>query len=115
MSKITFYPLIVVLLLTGSGFYFLYSQKAQLATDVDLLKDQVDIIKKENRNLNIRIRALEDSSIKNMTQRASKTIQQTVDTVLNAIDQRVEEARRLNEKPQQSTENDTDTTSGNPQ
>lgn len=104
MSKITFYPLMIVLLFTLVGFYFLYSQKNQLATDVDLLREQIDIVKEENRDLKIRIRALEDASIKGITQKATSTIQKTVDTLLNALDQKIEEARRLNADPKQYSE-----------
>jgi len=99
MIKISFYSLIIVLAITFAGFYFLYSQKNQLAADVDLLKDKIDIIKEENRNLNIRIRALEDTSLKSITQKATKSLQKTVDAMLNVIDQKVEEARRLNSDP----------------
>lgn len=111
MSKITFYPLVIVLAITFVGFYFLYSQKTQLATDVDLLKDQIDIIKKDNQDLSIRMRTLEEGSIKSITQKASKTLQRTVDTMLNAIDQKVEEARRLNAAPKKYTEEQTDSSS----
>lgn len=87
-------------LITGSGFYYLYSQQTLLTTEVSLLKNQINSINKENHDLHIRLSDIEENSLKNITQKATNTLYKTVGNMLNVIEQKVEEARRLNAEPE---------------
>ena len=109
LNKMTFIPLFIVLIVAGVGFYFLYTEKSQVSTDIDILKEKMEHIQEENHNLHLRLNALEENSVNNISLKAGKTLRKTLDAMLEVLDEKIDEARQITNDTASSTETKTDT------